>query len=569
MERVIKNPLNNGLSRFLNLHNFFVLGSFFLALLTYALLQKYTKAQNLNKIVSRGKSVEILLEKSFNQNLEVVYSIQNLFYTRKDFSRAQFKTFVSNSLTRHPGLQAVEHMLYIKGTDRAKYEKKMRAEGFLNFTIKQFATGGGVEVAENRPEYYVINYVEPLEDNLAALGYDVSYTPPALEALRSAQRNGVGVSPWMPLAQGETGFVVYMNIAGGDSFAVGVFRLKKFIEIALRSSQSEGIDFIVEEAVEVPSPLLAFQYDSQHGVLTALKKQTLNDEGLSSTSIIEVGQRKWKIVHFPSESYKSIIHPALPIIAGLTVLLLMMALTFFLSERDARVTAETATKVREEFMTVASHELRTPLTPLKMEIFLLRELVQSGQSGKEKLLSLLDNANKHLNHIVALIDDLLDVGRIGEEHYKYNFSHFEINDLIKEIADKFSPVFKANHSSILFNLQPNIRVYWDAQRIEQVIANCISNSVKFSARAIIEIELRTEGPYVVFSVKDNGIGISPEFQKRMFNKFERGVSSKSYGGLGLGLYIVDQIIKAHGGTVTVVSAPGKGAEFIFKVPSNV
>ena len=546
-----------------------MIGSFLLALIIFVSLQNYSKSQNLNKIETRGQTIQALLDKSFNQNLEVVYSIQNLFYTRKDFSREQFKAFVSNSLSRHPGLQAVEQMVHLKGSDRAKHEKKMRAQGFLNYSIKQLATGGGVEVAGNRSEYYIINYVEPLEDNLAALGYDISFTPPAKEALDSAQSNGIGVSPWMLLAQGDTGFVVYMSIAGGDSFAVGVFRLKRFIEFALRNSQADGVDFLVEEVTQTPSPLNVFRYNSQAGELTGLKDQSEINQDMVATSTVEIGQRSWRLIHFPSANFKPVIHPVLPYAAALTVLLLMLTLTFFLSERDARVTAETATKVREEFMTVASHELRTPLTPLKMEIFLLRELVQSGQASKDKLIGLLDNANKHLNHIVALIDDLLDVGRIGEEHYRYEFSHFEINDLIKSTVEKFAPVFKANHSSVLLNLQPNIKVYWDAQRIEQVIANCLSNSVKFSARAIIEIELRTEGPYVIFSVKDNGIGIASEFQKRMFNKFERGVSSKSYGGLGLGLYIVNQIIKAHGGTITVNSVQGQGAEFIFRVPSSV
>ncbi|AZZ37590.1 hypothetical protein CIK05_12570 [Bdellovibrio sp. qaytius] len=533
------------------------------------LLQQYTMSKNIDKIEFRGRTVQSLLEKSFNQNLEVVYSIQNLFYTRKDFSRQQFKDFVSGSLSRHPGLQAVEHMIYVKGSERAKFEKRMRAEGFLNFTIKEFIAEGGVQPAAIRPEYYVINYVEPLEDNLAALGYDVSFTPPAKEALKSAQLNGVGVSPWMPLAQGDVGFVVYMSIQGGDNFAVGVFRLKKFIETSLKASEADGIDFVVEEVTEVPNPLRTYRYDSQDGVLTDFTDSGQMKQKFISTSLISFGQRSWRITHYPSASYRSIIHPALPYAAGFTVLLLMLTLTFFFSERDARVTAETAAKVREEFMTVASHELRTPLTPLKMEIFLVKELVQSGQASKEKITSLLENANKHLNHIVALIDDLLDVGRIGEEHYQYEFSHFKIDELIRNTAEKFDPVFKANNCSVIFTMQSEVNVYWDAQRIEQVIANCLSNSVKFSTRGIIEIKLRTEGSNVIFSVKDNGIGISPDFQKRMFNKFERGVSSRSYGGLGLGLYIVHEIIRSHGGSVTVDSLPGKGSEFIFQVPAHV
>ena len=551
------------------MHNFLVLGSFLLAFLTMIVFQHYILSKNLNKIEFRGRAVDSLIEKSFNQNLEVVFSIQNLFYTRKDFTRKQFKDFVSNSLARHPGLQAIEHMINVKHADRIKYEKKMRAEGFLNLTIKELEPEGGVRPASVRPEYFVINYVEPIEDNLAALGYDVSFAPLAKQALLEAKAMGMGVSNWMPLAQGDIGFVVYLSIKGDNSFAVGVFRIKKFVETALSSSQADGVDFIMEEVSDMPNPLKVYKYDSNLGTLSQFKDASQINQDMTVTSFIKMGQRAWRITHFPSATYKSVIHPVLPYAAGLTVLLLMLALTFFISERDARVTAETATKVREEFMTVASHELRTPLTPLKMEIFLVKELVKSGQAGKEKINELLDNANKHLNHIVALIDDLLDVGRIAEERYRYEYSTFNIDELIKHTAEKFDPIFKANDCTVIYKMQAGVKVFWDAQRIEQVIANCLSNSVKFSTRAIIEISLRTEGSNIVFSIKDNGIGISQEFQKRIFNKFERGVSTKSYGGLGLGLFIVHEIIKAHKGTVAVESTPGKGTEFIFQVPSHV
>lgn len=537
--------------------------------MTFVLLQQYAVQRNLNKIEFRGKNVQSLIDKSFNQNLELVYSIQNLYYARKDFSRKQFKDFVSSSLLRHPSLQAVEFMIHVKDENRAKYEKKIRDEGFLNFTIKELTPLNEVRPAAKRSDYYVINYVEPLEENLVALGYDVSFTPSAKEALVSAQNNGIGVSPWMPLAQGEVGFVVYMSIAGSDSYAVGVFRLKRFIETAVKPSQTKGVDFVIEEMTDTPNPTKVFKYDSQKGQLVEFTDPSQINRNLIATSFINLGQRSWRLIHFPSSNYRSAVHPVIPYAAALTVLLLMLAVTFFFYERDARVAAQTATKVREEFMTVASHELRTPLTPLKMEIYLVKELVQSGQIGKDKVLELLENANKHLNHIVALIDDLLDVGRIGEERYQYEFSNFKIDELIKKTAEKFEPLFRANNCTVLYSLEPNVNVHWDAQRMEQVIANCISNAIKFSPQAIIEIKLRTEGNNVIFSFKDNGIGITSEFQKKLFNKFERGVSSKSYGGLGLGLYIVHEIIKCHGGTVRVESAPGLGAEFIFQVPRNV
>lgn len=569
MEKVIKNLSSSRISRLFKLHNFLVIGSFLLAAFTFILLQNYLISKNLSKIEFRGRAVQSLLEKSFNQNLEVVYSIQNLFNTRKNFSRKQYKDFVSNSLSRHPGLLGLNHIIYIKGPERAAYEKKIRAEGFSNFTITELVPNGGVKVAAVRPDYYVINYTEPLEDNLAALGYDLSFARPAKEALDAAKASGMGVSRWMPLAQGEIGFVVYISIKGGESFAGGAFRLKKFIETALRATQAEGLDFIIEEVTDNPNPLKIYRYNSQEGVLAEFKDSTHIEKKLVATTLVNIGQRSWRLIHFPSENYRSVIHPILPCAGGITMLFLMLALTFLFNERDARIKAETATKVREEFMTVASHELRTPLTPLKMEIFLAKELIHAGQVSKEKITGLLENANKHLNHIVALIDDLLDAGRISEHGYHYEFSNFKMDELIKSTVDKFNPIFKAKNCSIIFNLQPDVKVYWDAQRIEQVVTNCLSNSVKFSNRGLIQINLHTEDKNVIFSIKDNGIGISEEFQKRIFKKFERGVSTRSYGGLGLGLYIVQEIIKSHGGTVTLQSSPGKGSEFIFQIPSHV
>lgn len=541
-----------------------------LAIGSFALMNGYIEEKNYAKIEFRGKTVESLLEKSFNQNLEVIYSIQNLFFTRKDISRQQFKDFVSNSLLRHPGLQAIEHMIHVTNAERARYESQLKAEGFLHFVIKELGPDGKLRPAGIRDHYHVINYAEPLQENIAALGYDISFTPQANEALMIAESNGLGVSPWLTLAQGELGFVVYLSIQKTDGFAAGVFRLKKFIEAAIASSQADGVDFIVEEVTNNSSPLKALRYDSQEGkIINFIEIEDDVDDELIFSTLLNVGQRTWRFTHFPSSQYKSVIHLGIPYVAAFIVLLLMLAVTFFLHERDGRVTAEIATKVREEFMTVASHELRTPLTPLKMEIFLVKELMQAGQASQEKILSLLDNANKHLNHIVALIDDLLDVGRIGEEHYQCNLSPFKLDLLIRGTVEKFESVFKANNCSVQMTLQPEVEVCWDAQRIEQVITNCLSNSVKFSNQAIIEIKLRTEGHSAIFSIKDNGIGISEEFQKKMFNKFERGVSSQSYGGLGLGLYIVHQIIKAHNGSVRVSSSPGQGTEFIFQVPRNV
>jgi signal transduction histidine kinase len=108
--------------------------------------------------------------------------------------------------------------------------------------------------------------------------------------------------------------------------------------------------------------------------------------------------------------------------------------------------------------------------------------------------------------------------------------------------------------------------WWDRGRIEQALANLLANSLKFGAGQPIEIHVSSEGPWVRILVKDHGIGIPPEALERIFERFERAVSSSRYGGLGLGLFLTRQIAEAHGGTIHVESLPGEGAAFVLQLP---
>lgn len=563
---IIKKLSSSEIRRWLTAHNLLIVVCLVLSLASFFVMRNYIKIKNQNKVEARGRALKSLLEKSFLQDLEVVYSIQNLFYSQKMVSRKQFKDFVTGSLRRHPGLQAVEQIIRVPYSDRANYENKIRSEGFSDFYLKELHPADGqIQKAGQRGEYFVVHYAEPLEDNLAALGYDVSFMPPAKQTMINAKKEGMAVSNWLPLAQGDVGFVVYLSIQGTENFAVAVFRLKRFVESAIKSLAPDGVDFTLEE-INAPDGIdKIFKYDSADQRLLEVSSGRVC-KGKSSTAILNIGQRMWKLTYMPSEQFKSIMHPGLPYLVAVTVLLLTLACTFLFKEREGRIKAETATKVREEFMTIASHELRTPLTPLKMELFLLKQLFKTGDVGHDKVLRLVNNADKQLNHIVALIDDLLDIGRLNQGKFDFHYSEFDFTQLIQKTTEKFLPMLQAHGCTISLDLQPGVIVYWDPIRIEQVIANCLSNSVKFAANTPVEIKMVAGDDMVTFSIKDKGIGVTADLKQKIFNRFERGVSVRSYGGLGIGLYIVQEIIHRHGGTVRLESAPGAGAEFIFKVP---
>lgn len=240
-------------------------------------------------------------------------------------------------------------------------------------------------------------------------------------------------------------------------------------------------------------------------------------------------------------------------------------------EKEARHEAQKAVEIRDEFLSIASHELKTPLTTLTLQIQLLNRLVEQDRLkdlSKEKCSSLIRLSEQNLQRFSKLVNDLLDVTRISSGRLLLNREEINLTELIKEVINRFHVELEASGSSIEFEYEADIIGYWERLRIDQVITNLLSNAIKFGEGKKIIVTLHSKNDFVRLTVQDFGIGISKENQSRIFDQFERAVSSKSFGGLGLGLYIVEQIIESHGGSITVESELGTGSKFIIELPIN-
>ena len=238
-------------------------------------------------------------------------------------------------------------------------------------------------------------------------------------------------------------------------------------------------------------------------------------------------------------------------------------------EQEARHEAQKAVAIREEFLSIASHELKTPLTALTLQIQLINRLVKQERfkdlsHEKRSLLTRLSEQN--LQRFSKLIDDLLDVTRISRGHLIIKKEEINLTELIKEVIDRFQMELLSSGSDIEFKYDNDVIGFWERLRIDQVVTNLLSNAIKFGEGKKIIIDLHVSHDTAKLSVQDFGIGISKENQIRIFEQFERAVSSKSFGGLGLGLYIVKQIVEGHGGSITVESEPGKGSKFVVELP---
>lgn len=219
---------------------------------------------------------------------------------------------------------------------------------------------------------------------------------------------------------------------------------------------------------------------------------------------------------------------------------------------------------KDEFMSIASHELKTPITSIKAFLQLTARVARKGVVNDD-MLTYIDKASRQLNNLTFLVSDLLDVSKIQAGKMQFNYSHFNMKNLITECV---SDMQNTEDFEIVMEHVDDIEVYADQPRIEQVLKNFLSNAIKYSpdSNAVIVYTVLT-GKEIKVVVKDFGIGIPADKTSLVFDRFFR-VDNASYqfSGLGLGLYICAEIVTRHGGTVGAESEEGKGSEFWFQIP---
>jgi PAS domain S-box-containing protein len=230
-----------------------------------------------------------------------------------------------------------------------------------------------------------------------------------------------------------------------------------------------------------------------------------------------------------------------------------------------------AIRARDEFLSIASHELNTPLTSLKLQAQMRARNLSRGDMNlfsNDRLKRMIDADARQIERLSRLIDDMLDISRINTGKLSVNLEHFDLYLLVKELTERFMPQFEAAGISMAFESEPEIFGDWDRFRLEQVVANLFTNAIRYGSGKPVHVRLRSEGEWAFLSVEDNGIGIAKENQSRIFERFERAVSANDISGLGLGLYIVKQIVEMHHGMITVESELGKGTNFIVRLPKK-
>lgn len=238
--------------------------------------------------------------------------------------------------------------------------------------------------------------------------------------------------------------------------------------------------------------------------------------------------------------------------------------------KETELYLQKALNSRDEFLSICSHELKTPLTTLKMQIQITNRLKDKKGAEvaytTENMNKFLHQADRSVDRIIHLVNDMLDISRVSTGRLSLNFEKVQLNKLVNDVIERLSSLLEFANCEVRVTSKEPMNGLWDQFRLEQVFINILTNATKYAPNQPVDIILERKEQTAVIKIRDYGEGISENNQKIIFDRFVRAVTSSSVSGLGLGLYISKQIIELHHGSIGVNSSLGEGTTFTIILP---
>lgn len=226
-----------------------------------------------------------------------------------------------------------------------------------------------------------------------------------------------------------------------------------------------------------------------------------------------------------------------------------------------------AVRARDDFIRVAAHELRTPLTAMLLQLQRLEEITR--REGEVPLDRISDSASRSVvsaKRFVALVNAMLDASRLADGPLQLNLEEFDIVEAANHVLEQLGVTAQRAECELRLQAAAPILGRWDRLRIEQIVTNLVSNALKYGPGKPVDVTVELRGTRVHIAVRDYGVGIAPDVEPHIFERFGRSGSVTHFAGLGLGLYLAREAIQAHGGAIDFSSVPNQGATFRVELP---
>jgi signal transduction histidine kinase/ActR/RegA family two-component response regulator len=506
------------------------------------------------------------LHVSILRSMEVLYSVAALHAAQGGIQRQQFHQFLQQALARQPELQALSWNPVVPAARRNDFESQAVAAGLAGFQICEKNSAGQFQPAAQRDQYVPVYFIEPLEKNLPAVGFDLGSDEERLLSLNQARDTAqpVATAP-VRLAQGpdnQAGLLVLLPVyAGGPAaslaerreklagFAVAVFRVNNLVEKEFSELRTKGIE--------------AWLLDNSPDGALIYGNSPAADGG---KVLLEVGGRRWGMGFSPTHEFiaaQSHLQSWLVLACGLTFTFLIAAYLFGGWRRTLQIAA--ADQAKSDFLASMSHEIRTPLNAILGYAQLLQHDAGLPPEQRDSIAGITASGR----HLLGLINEILDLSKIEARRMELNPIDFDLAVLANDQAATFRPL--CAQKKIGFRLEitggAHHRVRGDEGKLRQVLINLVGNAVKFTSAGEVSLRiLRQPDGAWLFEVFDTGLGIPASEQAEIFKPFHQGSGARHQGGTGLGLAIAQRQVELLGGRLELKSERGIGSRFFFTIP---
>jgi signal transduction histidine kinase/CheY-like chemotaxis protein len=420
----------------------------------------------------------------------------------------------------------------------------------------------------------VIKYIYPLQGNEAALGLDLAIQPEQRDDIRLARQSGeMVVSGPVSLAEGGRAIIlnapVMATVPGGRPGSGGFWG---YVSVPL---EIDSLFAAAGLSPEVGDLRLALRSTKPDG---AVGRMILGDPAIFRNNPVlmemHLPQGSWQIAAVPASGWNVIapearyIRVSGALIGALLVFASVLVVLYIETLKEAEVAAGVASRAKSEFLANMSHEIRTPLNG----VIGMLGVLENKRLGEESR-GLLHTAQASARSLLGIINDVLDVAQFEEGRFELRQAPFYLKETVDEVVAAMQPAAQEKGLNLKVSYKVAVPLWIDADegRVRQIINNLVGNAVKFTERGEVNIHLASrpvgqDKVAITMSVIDSGIGIAPDDQKDLFQRFEQVDSSvsKAYQGTGLGLSICRELVHLMGGQITLESKPGRGSTFKVK-----